>query len=64
MAGDVRGRLGRLYQRATAINKDHGPFACIFCVGEFFPAETPQVGARGAVGRAGRCSGRLRLAPP
>ena len=39
VAGDVRGRLGRLYRRATTITAVHGPFACIFCVGEFFPEE-------------------------
>ena len=37
VCGDVRGRLGRLYQRVTAVNKAHGPFAFVVCVGEFFP---------------------------
>lgn len=39
ICGDVRGRLGRLYQRVKAANKTGGPFSCVFCVGEFFPTE-------------------------
>ena len=37
VAGDVRGRLGRLYKRVRAADKAHGPFRLVLCVGEFFP---------------------------
>eukprot|EP00455_Lapot_gusevi_P029210 TRINITY_DN3127_c0_g1_i6.p1 TRINITY_DN3127_c0_g1~~TRINITY_DN3127_c0_g1_i6.p1 ORF type:complete len:673 (+),score=142.97 TRINITY_DN3127_c0_g1_i6:57-2075(+) len=34
--GDVRGELQQLLARVNAINKNHGPFDLLFCVGNFF----------------------------
>eukprot|EP01050_Picozoa_sp_SAG11_P007770 SAG11_NODE_658_length_7897_cov_13.075789_9_plen_241_part_00 len=40
ICGDVRGRLGRLYQRVSAATSAaNAPFSCVFCVGEFFPLD-------------------------
>ena len=39
VAGDVRGKLGRLFKRVSTVNAKNGPFEAVFCVGEFFPSE-------------------------
>jgi hypothetical protein len=39
VTGDVRGKLGRLFKRVETVNKKNGPFAAVFCVGEFFPSD-------------------------
>jgi hypothetical protein len=39
VTGDVRGKLGRLFKRVETVNQKNGPFAAVFCVGEFFPSE-------------------------
>ena len=39
VAGDVRGKLGRLFKRVETVNQKNGPFAAVFCVGEFFPSD-------------------------
>ena len=35
VAGDTRGELGALFERAAAVDAKHGPFACLLCVGDF-----------------------------
>jgi len=35
VAGDVRGQLDQLYARVSLVNSKHGPFKCLFCVGDF-----------------------------
>ena len=37
VCGDVRGQFGRLFKRVHAAQEKSGPFACLFCVGDFFP---------------------------
>lgn len=39
VAGDVKGRFSQLYARVAAVNASHGPFACVFCVGDFLGPE-------------------------
>ena len=39
VTGDVLGKLGRLFKRVETVNQKNGPFAAVFCVGEFFPSE-------------------------
>ena len=39
VTGDVKGKLGRLFKRVETVNAKNGPFAAVFCVGEFFPSE-------------------------
>ena len=36
VAGDVEGRVSQLFARVTTVNANHGPFHCVFCVGDFF----------------------------
>lgn len=35
IAGDVRGEFGALYAKVIPAHEKHGPFACVFCVGDF-----------------------------
>lgn len=39
VTGEVKGKLGRLFKRVETVNAKNGPFAAVFCVGEFFPSE-------------------------
>ena len=36
VAGDVKGNFAQLFGRVASVNANHGPFACVFCVGDFF----------------------------
>jgi hypothetical protein len=36
VCGDVRGRHESLFAKVGALNKSHGPFHALFCVGQFF----------------------------
>ena len=35
VCGDVRGHLDACFARVTTVNANHGPFACLLCVGDF-----------------------------
>lgn len=39
VAGDVQGKFKELFTQVGKINKKFGPFACLFCVGNFFDPE-------------------------
>ncbi len=36
MSGDCKGRHASLFGKVAALNASHGPFAALFCVGQFF----------------------------
>lgn len=38
ICGDVEGKFKTLFSRVDNINKGHGPFDLLFCVGKFFGA--------------------------
>jgi hypothetical protein len=38
VCGDVEGKFKTLFSRVNNINKEHGPFDLLFCVGKFFGA--------------------------
>ncbi|KAL1523613.1 hypothetical protein AB1Y20_018549 [Prymnesium parvum] len=35
VSGDVKGRFAQLFARVATVNATHGPFECVFCVGDF-----------------------------
>jgi hypothetical protein len=39
VCGDVEGKFKTLFSRVENINKGHGPFDLLFCVGNFFGAK-------------------------
>ena len=47
VSGDVNGKFDQLFERVAAVNAKAGPFACLFCVGDFFNT-TSKHGADGA----------------
>ena len=53
ISGDVRGRHAALFGKVDALNKSHGPFAALFCVGQFFGAENQHDELAEFVGGAG-----------
>ena len=64
VAGDVHGRFGRLYERVAAEAERSGhAFACVLCVGEFFPREDED-GAADDVDVADYLSGRVKAPLP
>jgi hypothetical protein len=38
VSGDVAGRHQSVFAKVAALNKSHGPFDALFCVGDFFGA--------------------------
>jgi len=36
VAGSVNGKFQEFFEKLTAVNARNGPFACCFCVGDFF----------------------------
>ena len=69
IAGDVHGKLGSLFERATAAGAKAGPFDVLLCVGGFFPQSSAWAGVEGWVGGGGLGGGGvggvvLRSPPP
>lgn len=64
VAGEVHGRFGKLYARVASESERTGVrFACVLCVGEFFPREDED-GHEGGVDVAEYLSGRAKAPLP
>lgn len=42
VAGSVDGHFREFFGKLSEVNTKSGPFACCFCVGDFFARDTPE----------------------
>ena len=64
VCGDVRGRLGQLYAAAERLRAESGPFACVLCIGEYFPLQHEAGALIEGVDVADYVSGKLKAPLP